>query len=53
MMLLLLLIAGGVGYWAWKTRDSQAMRVGDVAAVDRPGHDPSFRPDEQFIAARI
>ncbi len=33
MMLLLLLIAGGVGYWAWKTRDSQAMRVGDVAAV--------------------
>lgn len=32
-MMLLLLIAAGIGYWAWKTRDGQAMRVGDVAAV--------------------
>lgn len=23
----------GVGYWAWKTRDPQAMRIGDVMAV--------------------
>ncbi|UAK26694.1 molecular chaperone DnaJ [Sphingomonas nostoxanthinifaciens] len=22
-----------VGWWAWKTRDAQAMRIGDVAAV--------------------
>jgi hypothetical protein len=33
MMLLLLLAAAGVGYWAWKTREGQALRLGDVAAV--------------------
>ena len=33
-MIGLLLIGGGaLGYWAWKTRDEQAMRFGDVAAV--------------------
>jgi hypothetical protein len=25
--------AAAVGYWAWKTRDPQAMRIGDVMAV--------------------
>ena len=33
MIALLLLAAGAVGYWAWKTRDEQAMRFGDVSAV--------------------
>jgi hypothetical protein len=33
MMLLVLIAAGAIGYWAWKTRDAQTMRVGDVAAV--------------------
>ena len=33
MLALLLIAAAGVGYWAWKTREGQAMRVGDVAAV--------------------
>ncbi len=33
-MIGLLLIAGAaIGYWAWKTRDAQMMRFGDVAAV--------------------
>ena len=33
-MIGLLLIAGAaLGWWAWKTRDAQAMRLGDVAAV--------------------
>jgi hypothetical protein len=30
---LLLLAAAAAGYWAWKTRDPQAIRIGDVAAV--------------------
>jgi DnaJ homolog subfamily C member 19 len=30
---LLLIAVGAIGYWAWKTRDAQAMRFGDVAAV--------------------
>ncbi len=30
---LALLGVAGVGYWAWKTRDPQAMRIGDVMAV--------------------
>ncbi len=30
---LILLAAAAVAYWAWKTRDGQAIRVGDVAAV--------------------
>jgi hypothetical protein len=33
MMLLVLMAAAAVGYWAWKTRDAQSMRIGDVAAV--------------------
>ena len=33
MIGLLLIAAAAVGYWAWKTRDDQAMRFGDVAAV--------------------
>ncbi|WP_254601915.1 DnaJ domain-containing protein [Sphingomonas bacterium] len=33
MIALVLLAAAAIGYWAWKTRDSQAMRFGDVAAV--------------------
>jgi hypothetical protein len=33
MMGLILLAAAAVAYWAWKTRDGQAIRVGDVAAV--------------------
>jgi hypothetical protein len=33
MIGLLLIAAAGIGYWAWKTRDGQALRVGDVAAV--------------------
>lgn len=33
MLALLLIAAAGVGYWAWKTREGQALRVGDVAAV--------------------
>jgi hypothetical protein len=32
-MMLVLLIAAGIGYWAWKTREGQALRIGDVAAV--------------------
>lgn len=33
-MIGLILIAGAaIGYWAWSTRDAQAMRFGDVAAV--------------------
>jgi len=32
-MMLVLLIAAGIGYWAWKTREGQAMRIGDVAAA--------------------
>lgn len=33
-MIGLLLIAGmALGWWAWRTRDAQAMRIGDVAAV--------------------
>jgi hypothetical protein len=30
---LVLLAAAGILYWAWKTRDPQAMRVSDVMAV--------------------
>lgn len=30
---LILLMAAGIGWWAWRTRDGQAMRIGDVAAV--------------------
>jgi DnaJ family protein C protein 19 len=30
---LVLLAAAGVPYWAWKTRDPQAMRISDVMAV--------------------
>jgi len=30
---LVLLAAAGVLYWAWKTRDPQAMRISDVMAV--------------------
>ena len=30
---LALLGVAGVGYWAWKTRDPQAIRIGDVMAV--------------------
>jgi len=30
---LLLIAGGGLGWWAWKTRDAQAMRLGDVAAI--------------------
>jgi DnaJ homolog subfamily C member 19 len=30
---LFLLAAAGVAYWAWKTHDGQALRIGDVAAV--------------------
>lgn len=33
MMLLVLMVAAAIGYWAWKTRDAQTMRIGDVAAV--------------------
>jgi hypothetical protein len=33
MIGLLLVGAAALGWWAWKTRDSQAMRLGDVAAV--------------------
>lgn len=33
MIGLLLLAAAAIGWWAWKTRDAQAMRIGDVAAV--------------------
>ena len=33
MMGLILLIALAVGYWAWRTRKGQALRIGDVAAV--------------------
>lgn len=33
MMLLVLMAAAAIGYWAWKTRDAQSMRIGDVAAV--------------------
>lgn len=33
MIGLLLIAAGIVGYWAWKTRNLQALRFGDVAAV--------------------
>ncbi len=32
-MLLVLMAAAAIGYWAWKTREGQAMRIGDVAAV--------------------
>lgn len=32
MIGLLLIAAAGVGLWAWKTRDPQAVRIGDVAA---------------------
>ena len=30
---LLLLIGAALGWWAWRTRDAQALRIGDVAAV--------------------
>jgi DnaJ family protein C protein 19 len=30
---LLVLAAALVGYWAWKTRNLQSLRIGDVAAV--------------------
>jgi len=33
MIGLFLIAAGLVGYWAWKTRETQALRFGDVAAV--------------------
>jgi DnaJ homolog subfamily C member 19 len=33
MIGILLLAAAGIAFWAWKTRDGQAMRIGDVAAV--------------------
>jgi DnaJ family protein C protein 19 len=33
MMGLVLLAAAAAGYWAWKTRNGQALRFGDVAAV--------------------
>ncbi len=33
MIGLALIAAAAVAYWAWKTRDGQATRVGDVAAV--------------------
>lgn len=33
MIGLVLIAGGGVAYWAWRTRDAQAMRFGDVAAV--------------------
>jgi DnaJ homolog subfamily C member 19 len=33
MIALILIAAAGAGYWAWKTRDPQAIRIGDVAAV--------------------
>ena len=33
-MIALVLAAGAaLGWWAWKTRDAQALRLGDVAAV--------------------
>ena len=33
MIDLILLVMAGVLYWAWKTRDPQAMRISDVLAV--------------------
>jgi len=30
---LLLLAALAIGYWAWRTREGQALRIGDIAAV--------------------
>ena len=33
MIGLLLIGAAAVGWWAWKTRETQALRLGDVAAV--------------------
>jgi DnaJ-domain-containing protein 1 len=33
MIGLLLLAGAALGWWAWKSRDAQAMRLGDVAAV--------------------
>ena len=33
MIGLVLIAAAAIGYWAWRTRDAQAMRFGDVAAV--------------------
>ena len=33
MIGLILLAAAAIGWWAWKTRDAQALRIGDVAAV--------------------
>jgi len=33
MIDLILIAAAGVLYWAWKTRDPQAMRISDVMAV--------------------
>jgi DnaJ homolog subfamily C member 19 len=33
MIPLLLLAGAGIAYWAWSTRDGQAMRIGDVAAA--------------------
>lgn len=33
MMGLLLIAAAAIGYWAWKTKAGQALRIGDVAAV--------------------
>lgn len=33
MIGLLLMAGAALGYWAWKTRDAQALRLGDVAAV--------------------
>jgi DnaJ homolog subfamily C member 19 len=33
MIGILLLASAAAGYWAWKTRDPQAIRIGDVAAV--------------------
>ena len=33
MIDLVLLVVAGILYWAWKTRDPQAMRISDVMAV--------------------
>ncbi|WP_420140504.1 molecular chaperone DnaJ [Sphingomonas sp.] len=33
MIGLVLLAAAAAGYWAWRTRDPQAIRIGDVAAA--------------------
>jgi DnaJ homolog subfamily C member 19 len=33
MIGIILIAAAAAGYWAWKTRDPQAIRIGDVAAA--------------------